>query len=499
MPEARAADYGGFSNVTHTLAVTNDTRDLCNRTLAGTLELTWPEPNSYYDEILVQDISESFQPHIKDETIQNAMREMVSMLTLGKEANNYPRDRVMFVSFAGTQGEAYTNFTDTEPPAPATTTYTDFSGQAATYKVEFKKLTENASTIEAAIQGLDNNFKGDSTPTIDVLMMARDEYLKELKDTNPYDNATNVINGVEKTRRTVYVLTTDGLVDTSTYDNLTVSLTAPDPDLPPPPVASIPTKTTTAYTWYGEDNERAYFLHYYNNVAAQGNVKYDAIGPTGEPAGKQKFREFTDSLGRKWYLKDPDYHYMLGPDGTYVHDYGFYQMGAANQSPPVRYEPLAGLDYQTQLAALAALGDSIKDSSGVPQDASTTAAGSAYIVTGYWGPDPDTMSLPDQYGYLYSDPSAATDIQSMARGTIQNLASTRGMSVVNTDISLFTQQMTVTNTLDTIGTLPLVKVDGAGAPIPGITFTLTSQTPRAARCISSSARRGKTVRSRLRA
>lgn len=293
LPRAAAATYGAFNNVTQTLVIDPATQYECKRMLNGTLSFSWPEPNAYFDVIFIQDTSASFAPYITQ--VQAAMKDMVNMLTLSPEpsASSFPRDRVMFVNFGGSQGESYTYL-------DGTTAYTTYN---LPFEVSATQLLYNGNGVIAAIDALDNNIIGDATPTIDAMRLAQTKYEETLAPTqHAYDNSEYALpDGTLKTRRTVYVLITDGLADTSTYSNMP-SGSMPVVSAPPPANKDV------SYTWYNESLERQYFLYYWGS-STRSNQSYTAYNSTGGVIDNNaRYYTFTDG-GGTWYIKDPNHYY----------------------------------------------------------------------------------------------------------------------------------------------------------------------------------------------
>lgn len=392
--------------------------------LNGTLNFSWPQPSAYYDVVFIQDTSESFAPYMGE--VQAALHEMVDMLMLSSEPglSSCPRDRVMFVNFGGSQGDSYTYTNGTTSAGTSlagTTVYTSYN---ILFEVDATALSANGNAIHSDIDNLSNNIVGDATPTVDALRLAQSAYEDALLPLqHAYNNAeyTVTINNVTypKTRRTVYVLITDGLADTSTYTDMPTGAL--------PLVSPVPASNRDyAYTWYREELERDYFLYYWAKGTAVNNVTYIPYDASGVAGKAVPYRSYSDGI-TTWYLKDPSHYYLEPGTGNIVHDYGFYTYFGKTLE---RIPSLGGIDYATQLRAMDIIASELKSTGGV-LDASKD--GPAYLVTGFWEPDPDLMAEVDFFGYQY-----LSTVRPTALSTLQKMASTAGMFVTNTDIDTFT-------------------------------------------------------------
>lgn len=113
---AQAADpvpatYGPFTNVTHTLTMDPGNEDLCRRNLTGVIEFDWPEATTMVDVVVIQDLSGSFSGTIGK--VGDAIDQIASSLNMGTDIDGRtPKDRMMIVTYQGSQGTFTTTGTN---------------------------------------------------------------------------------------------------------------------------------------------------------------------------------------------------------------------------------------------------------------------------------------------------------------------------------------------------------------------------------------------------
>ncbi|NLL64371.1 MAG: VWA domain-containing protein [Clostridiaceae bacterium] len=203
----KASGVGPFKNVMHSLSVTTEMDEdgfytKCKRDIAGQVEFDWPEPSTYVDFIIIQDTSASFSGQIEE--IKTALTGIVKSLNMGVDIDGVsPKDRVMGVSFHGSDGYAITN---SSSPTPQTTFYSADNDHLI---LPTGLMTDQAEVIEA----INELTLSGGTPTVDGLAVARENYNAAISTGEFYNNSTYQVEGHERQRRTVYMLITDGIAN----------------------------------------------------------------------------------------------------------------------------------------------------------------------------------------------------------------------------------------------------------------------------------------------
>lgn len=350
---------GPADQVSVAAEITSTDPTLCERELQGQVDFTLPFMETYVDIIFIQDASGSFTNTMGD--VKTSLKHMVGNLDLGTEANGYPKDRAMVVTFQGSHGFGI-SFND-RPMA-----FEDYHNYFG-YKITSTPLTTDASVLNTAIDGIKPLG---ATPTIDGMARAQEDYTSAISGDNPYDNTFYTNNGEVRQRQTIYFLITDGVANSGYYENFPEGHKPVDQQ--PVPANDHP------WTWVYEEMGRHYFQLYWNDPNTTVSEYTYNYADTDGNVKTENYRTFTDALGKQYYLMNPDIpmptNYHAGPLFMYEKN----NMGNIVMSS-VTYDPWE--HFPKMVAATVAKADEMKTLGGLPVDENQTT-GPAWFVAAYW-------------------------------------------------------------------------------------------------------------------
>lgn len=240
-------DYGIFQNVTHTLTLDADHEQLCKRNLTGEIIFDWPDQSTFLDVVFIQDFSSTFRNSIT--RIGGTVKNIIASLNMGTDVDGVsPRDRAMIVTYQGDSGLA----------TILGTGYAMYNNSSGDFTIRSTNLTSQPSELNAFI---DENFRSNSSkihgqaPTIDGMVAARDLYLENTSQEGAVYNRTSyTVNdgdtSLQRTRKTIYVLITDGAANTAKWNNI-------------PSAAQAELDITS--TWFPSDPLRSYLWTTYRD------------------------------------------------------------------------------------------------------------------------------------------------------------------------------------------------------------------------------------------
>lgn len=267
---------GPFKNVTHTVQLKEGHEELCKRDLEGELKFDWPEPSTYVDLVIVQDLSGSFRRDIQ--AVGGAIQEIIDNLNMGYETNDgvdYPKDRVMLTHFRGLHYHIDHRYNvwgngGIEPYL----TWRDYSyygnyrvGSVYDRNGTTSTMFSNKTDAKREIGAYYSQSQTDSgTPTVDGLVEAQNRYQALTPDSMPYNAPTYEVGGEGRKRETVYLLITDGVANVAKWSNLSDAVRS----------ALIPTYRNTYYDprYYNSVDD------YYNSFGAVRWLSYAKRGTT---------------------------------------------------------------------------------------------------------------------------------------------------------------------------------------------------------------------------
>lgn len=208
-------NYGVFRNVKNTVSLDKGHEELCKRTMTGELTFDWPEHSTYVDVVFIQDMSGSFRATISE--VGTAVSRMIDSLNMGIEPNGYPKDRAMVVTYRDGEMEGVIDYDDKHfQPI-------EFLGGNSYYQIDESGLTTNKEALKSWVSHKyvqDNCEAG--TPTVDGMAEAISRYKKAVPaEAAPYNAPSYKSGGEDRSRKTIYVLITDGAANTAKWKNLT--------------------------------------------------------------------------------------------------------------------------------------------------------------------------------------------------------------------------------------------------------------------------------------
>ncbi|MDI9498840.1 MAG: vWA domain-containing protein [Bacillota bacterium] len=339
------------------IGISSTDPELCERTLAGHVDLAWPPERQYFDVVFIQDASGSFtetMPQVKE-----SLNQMLATLDLGTSDAGYPKDRAMLVTYQGSHGFGITDRDESFR-------YQDYSSWFG-YQITSTPLTSDLTVLEAAVAAIQP--KG-ATPTIDGLVRAQTEYRDALAADRPYDAKQYLENDTRAHRQTIYYLITDGVANSGYYANFPEGTK---------PVDFVPSGAADrAWTWVYEEQAYEYFKRYWEDDfeppvgVVDSEYEYQHEGET------IKYRTFVDESDKRLYLRDPDRQ----GSGMYER-FQMYEekAGGLIDECSICYEPWE--HYALMMQSLEAKAGELKLTGGVP-DSAGGAPGDALFISAYW-------------------------------------------------------------------------------------------------------------------
>ncbi|WP_459129836.1 isopeptide-forming domain-containing fimbrial protein, partial [Guggenheimella bovis] len=272
-----SSSVGEVKNVRAQIFDATKAGELCNRLLEGRIDFTWPDSRQFVDLVIIQDMSGSFKNTIVD--VGNSIYKIVDSLNMGNDVDGKsPMDRAMLVTYKGSPGTftvdssrytSYTNSSGTWPYKVQVESVT--GGNLSSNKTNFLSMITNVYQAKNAWGG---------TPTIDGMREAQRQYQTLTSGTAVYNNTDYTINGAKRTRKTIYLLISDGAANVVTYNNIPESSRQ---------YFFTPKSLSTAY----------YFDDWYSNSTA----------------------------GEGWYLATDGYYYPRYRFPYLSHLYAMYEIG----------------------------------------------------------------------------------------------------------------------------------------------------------------------------
>ena len=333
---------GPFKNVTHTLTLNPGHDQYCKRDMTGEIEFTWPEKSTYVDLVLIQDTSGSFEDTIGN--VKEALNDIIDGLNMDTDIDGVsPRDRVMLVRFQGSEGAVQGNSSYDGNAS--------ISNQNDYYLVESSSLFTDKTAAKGAIANITDINGG--TPTVDGMAEAQTAYEDEVSGNQEYNKSEYQVSGETRRRKTVYMLVTDGMANSATYNNLMYA----KPDASP--------YSGTYGNFTGGSFSKTNSYAYMDNAKLEPYMEYvwDNIVP--EADRDNRFSVFTYQ-NERYKMQNPRQAGMPGmPPGTGGSVTGIYeQVGVqANGNPSwsVRaLRPYVEEDYKLQLANLQGYATALK-------------------------------------------------------------------------------------------------------------------------------------------
>ena len=408
-------DFGPFKSVTHSLNLDPGYDKLCKRTLTGEITFVWPEPSTYVDVVFIQDFSGSFDGTI--ENIAASIKNMVGSLNMGTDIDGTtPKDRAMIVGFKGQDG-----IIQVDAQSPNRDGVVSTSKMSGVYEISNSPLATTKTGLDSWIASHYNaTYANGGTPTVDGLVEAQKKYQAATPSTTNYNNATYTVSGQPRTRKTVYILITDGAANTAKWANipkdLQTKLTGLDMTKPiPTPPSGYPyyydyNSTTRVHRYYdgrvyytGTDYYGKYYYYYENGYY---NKTYNAANLI--PLSDGTFRRvmnatLTDFSGLSLNWSDNNLGISgsstLGPTGTVY--------GKNNSGAQLRHRREY---YEVMLAAMQTHASNIRTSGGLSGSTGAT------LVTSFWEDSARLSSYDGGYGggWQFMKSEIQTAMQNMA-------------------------------------------------------------------------------------
>lgn len=191
----------------------------CKRTLEGELSLNWPQQENFVDVVIIQDFSGSFKSTIDE--VGTAVRNITKSLNMGTDIDGKsPKDRVMFVGYKGSEGIANLNSSGV-PTFNGGSPYGYPYDAFGSYEVKASNLfTDHVGIGNYISDHYTSRYTAGGTPTVDGMRLAQAEYPKKTPTSVNYNKKTYKVGEQPRTRKTIYLLITDGVANTAKFSNL---------------------------------------------------------------------------------------------------------------------------------------------------------------------------------------------------------------------------------------------------------------------------------------